>query len=222
MARIKIGNVYPTDDYLLKRCAPAGFGLGTFSTLLTKEDDLNDIRVNGWYHWERDSVPANVPTLEHTSYMTSMRVWTNVGNVFCQELMDMTDSVSGGAKLRRFAYVNKFYEWEWINPPCFSGKEYRTTEKFNGEPVYTSLISFGIPTSSPANKGTGIMATKVIRSCGHMGGNSLPYINGTLDNATSAWANAKVNNDSYIDVDLHFGSGMNGKSAEVQVWYTKT
>ena len=222
MARVKIGNVYPTDNYLLERCAPAGFGLGTISTQLTKDDDLNNIRTNGWYHWVRDSIPANVPTMEHTGYMTAMRVWTNRGNVFCQELMDMTDSVARGAKLRRHAYFDTFYDWEWIDPPNFSSKEYRTTEKWNGEPVYTSLISLGNPASSPANKTTTIQATKVIRSCGQMDGNNLPFIYGTFDNAKSAWASAMVNDAGYIDVNLYFGSDMNGKNAELQVWYTKT
>lgn len=32
---------------------------------------------------------------------------------------------------------------EWINPPMVLGEEYRTTERWNGKPVYTQLVNFG-------------------------------------------------------------------------------
>ena len=32
---------------------------------------------------------------------------------------------------------------EWINPPMVAGTEYRTTERWNGKPVYTQLVNFG-------------------------------------------------------------------------------
>lgn len=32
---------------------------------------------------------------------------------------------------------------EWINPPMVPGVEYRTTERFNGQPVYTMLVDCG-------------------------------------------------------------------------------
>ena len=34
-------------------------------------------------------------------------------------------------------------EWEYENPPMLVGKEYRTTERWNGQPVYTKLIDCG-------------------------------------------------------------------------------
>lgn len=35
-------------------------------------------------------------------------------------------------------------EWEYENPPMVEDVEYRTTERFNGKPVYTKLINFGM------------------------------------------------------------------------------
>ena len=32
---------------------------------------------------------------------------------------------------------------EWINPPMQLGVEYRTTERYNGKPVYVKLVDFG-------------------------------------------------------------------------------
>lgn len=36
-------------------------------------------------------------------------------------------------------------EEEWINPPMVAGVEYRTTERFNGAPVYTKVVEAIIP-----------------------------------------------------------------------------
>lgn len=34
-------------------------------------------------------------------------------------------------------------EAEWVNPPMAPGAEYRTTERWNGKPVYTKLVALG-------------------------------------------------------------------------------
>jgi hypothetical protein len=36
-----------------------------------------------------------------------------------------------------------FKAWEYENPPMEVGKEYRTTERWNGMPVYKTLVDFG-------------------------------------------------------------------------------
>lgn len=46
MARVKIGNVHPSDEYLLERCAPAGYGLGKQAVQIT---DLDTARKCGLY-----------------------------------------------------------------------------------------------------------------------------------------------------------------------------
>ena len=40
-------------------------------------------------------------------------------------------------------------EWEWVNPPMELGKEYRTSERYNGKPVYIMAFNAG---SMPNNK----------------------------------------------------------------------
>lgn len=35
-------------------------------------------------------------------------------------------------------------EEEWVNPPMILGVEYRTTERYNGKPVYVKLINLGL------------------------------------------------------------------------------
>ena len=46
---------------------------------------------------------------------------------------------------------------EWINPPGITGVEYRTTERWQGKPVYQKLVNFGYaPNSSSSSVSHGI------------------------------------------------------------------
>ena len=44
--------------------------------------------------------------------------------------------------LYRAKYNGVWQPWEWINPPMKPDVEYRTTERFNGKPVYTKVITY--------------------------------------------------------------------------------
>lgn len=43
---------------------------------------------------------------------------------------------------------------EWVNPPMLLGVEYRTTERYQGRPLYTKLVDFG---SLPNNTTKGVV-----------------------------------------------------------------
>ena len=194
---------------------PAGYGLGAKSKLLTSANDLNQIKANGWYYWHRTSAPANIPTMEHTGYMTSMRVWTSDGGVVLQELMDMTDTVSKGAKIQRFAYNGAFYDWEWSNPPLFPDKEYRTTELWNGKSLYTMLVSLGTLAEGTKQIAKPFTGTP-IRYAANAGNMVSPYRpNGSDSNRFEVFVDG-------ANITVTAGSGVVGKMAYVQVWYTKT
>lgn len=46
---------------------------------------------------------------------------------------------------------------EWINPPMQLGIEYRTTERYQGKPVYAKLVNFGaLPNSTTARVAHGV------------------------------------------------------------------
>ncbi len=53
-----------------------------------------------------------------------------------------------GFSVRRTLSGGSWQPWEWVNPPLVAGVEYRTTELFNGKPVYVKLVSLGKPTIS--------------------------------------------------------------------------
>ena len=56
-----------------------------------------------------------------------------------------------GCVATRYWYhgTQKWSDWEWINPPIVFGVEYRTTERYNWEPVYIKTVNFGtLPNST--------------------------------------------------------------------------
>lgn len=214
MARVKIGNVYPSDEYLLARCAPTGYGLGTAAVKLTEEDNLNTIVYNGWYYWDENNKPANAPTTACTTYLQAMRVWTTAGGATYQELVDISGSTYQGCKMQRTIYNNTVYEWEWINPPVMKDYEFRTTERYMGKPVYTKLVDCGdIPSAESKIVAHGCAAIAVIRCCGITNlGTTIPY----------RW------NDNYLSVsadrtNIHVctNTDFSGQTCNVQLWYTK-
>ena len=136
-----------TIDTLLDGKAPAGYGLGTKSKWLTSNDDLNNIYQGGFYYWYGSNVPANIPT--GINY-AGMFVIARSSTEFVQIIYAMAGSLNySNAELRRTAYNEVWYEWEWVNPPMALGVEYRTTERYMGKPVYYQRISYG--TTLPAS-----------------------------------------------------------------------
>lgn len=130
MARFKIGNVYPSDEYLLSRCAPAGYGLGE----LRGHDctDCNEAIRNGVYYITGDSA-INHPG--NNMQFGSMAVYRR-GDYITQVIY------FGHYEAKRFSKDggSSWGVWEWDNPPMNLGEEYRTIERYMGKPVYAKLV----------------------------------------------------------------------------------
>lgn len=71
---------------------------------------------------------------------------------------------------------------EWINPPLVPGVEYRTTEKYNGKPVYRKLVSY----THSGQMGNSSSSTDFTIPHGITGFGSLVRII-TVANANSQW-----------------------------------
>ena len=86
--------------------------------------------------------PAQVDQLDHTA----------------QEIDDGIDA----AGIESIDYPGCYYRMvggvvEWFNPPMLIGKEYRTTERHLGKPVYVKLVNFGaLPNATTKDVDTGI------------------------------------------------------------------
>lgn len=120
--------------------------------------------------------------------------------------------------LRRILYENTWGDWEWENPRMTPNVEYRTTEKWNGKPVYTQLLPIG----SWAKGGTldFDISPHVIRYSGIIGNWSLPFINNTTDNAYSVWATF-YNNGGKLRLGMCGGTNADGSGGHIQIWYYK-
>lgn len=131
-----------TNAYLeaqLASKAPAGYGLG--ATALDSAADLNAVVTTGWCAFNTST--ANAP---YTGYGVVETIARN-SDTLVQRVHDLIHSYSGyynyGVSVERVFRDGAWQPWEYINPPMKPGKEYRTTERYNGKPVYTQLVDFG-------------------------------------------------------------------------------
>ena len=113
---------------------------------------------------------------------------------------------------------------EWFNPPMKLGEEYRTTERYQGKPVYTMLLQFDNLTRNQ-NYGPGGEIIRVSAECQYpdTSGKWIPLHNfstGT-ENKTYPVIDFNGNYNRTLRVMLNSSSPCLGKSCRVQMWYTK-
>lgn len=124
-------------------------------------------------------------------------------------------------KLQRELYEGAWLGWEWENPPMLPGVLYKTTERFNGEYVYTVLIDCGkMPNNTYKSITHNIEMHRVIRFCGCEGTSVLPVnmYDWTTGNRRTITIDVSVSTTAvYIksNYDASANSGM------VQVWFTR-
>lgn len=103
---------------------------------------------------------------------------------------------------------------EWFNPPMELGVEYRTTERYNGNPVYAKLVNFGaLPNGTSA-------------SVSHNCENVLDVIFGTLKNKDGTLLNTYYAITEFLISRTHITVRTNGDMSTnictVRMKYTKT
>ena len=113
---------------------------------------------------------------------------------------------------------------EYENPPMLAGVEYRTTERYQGNPVYTVVMQFGtiVEGENCAYHGIGDMLQPL--RC------SMVCDNGTTN--SNSWAGTNVDIDSMFGITCNFdkremricSSITDGVDSiyYIQLWYTKT
>lgn len=95
------------------------------STETTRVESVEEITKNGYY-----SLFVNLMGVEDVVAFNA--VATDENNI------QLSSNI-----LRRKKTNGNWLEWEWVKPPLLYNKEYRTTERFEGLPVYVKAIYFG-------------------------------------------------------------------------------
>lgn len=142
--------------------APAGFGLGGLAKLLTADDDLDTIWECGKYYWwvpvpKNSSVLAGGITNMPASCVMDVRNLSdgNTSGDLIYTLQTIRCVAAGDANqhytMRRETKIHRITKefvdatpWEYVDPLAVLGVEIRTTERWNGKPVYCKLVSFAL------------------------------------------------------------------------------
>lgn len=137
-----------------------------------------------------------------------------------------TWSAGNGGRLQRITcslgivqriHTSSWGEWEWVNSPMTLGVEYRTTERYEGKPVYTKMVNTG----SMTNGSQFIYAqdaTRPIRCFVTVDNSLLPdYVDGALLGGNwSKWYDI-----SGKTFKAYMGTNLTGIGYRLQVWYIK-
>ena len=204
--------LYPKTVYnQVSGVAPAGYGLGAKDGKLIT--DGNDALVGGWFYW--GNIDTNLPfTYGH------MRVDPRISSTNGQTLMQTaySDSYQGSVAQRKMI-DGVWKPWEWVNPPMQLGVEYRTTERYQGKPVYVKLVDLGNCPSSSYKDVTVLGNTEVGFRCEgtwtYGGGSTLPFESSSNDKMAIAIIDKKVR-------IFTGGKDFSTYTAKATIYYTKT
>lgn len=114
--------------------APAGFGLGMERpNVLTTKAQVNALRAFGLHeYYSSESACDGIDGITQGSILTIPTMYAVTQYFFCRY-------PHLGCYLKRVSSLtvgDGWDSWEWVNPPMVPGVEYRTTERYNGKPVY--------------------------------------------------------------------------------------
>ena len=200
--------------------APEGYGLGGAAKRLTSEDDLNNIWENGWYFWGSDK-PENAPKMNPGGAADSY-IFMRVTNYDFQNVLQEYWSLNQNSQ-NQARRINRNGTWgllEWYNPPMQIEVEYRTTDRFNGKPVYRKLINFGqLPNNSTKTVSISDESVNLLSAFGYQYSSNQIIPNGCYGGNASQQVLVGGNGQNLI-VATNFTP--NATDAYIEVKYTKT
>lgn len=201
----RTGAVMPAaGDYTaaMVEAAPSGFGLG--SDVPKSVSSWDAALENGFYG---APAPSDVGSGTLWGFTTSLVASYKYQQIF---------SDSYEASVCRYMINGTWQPFEWINPPMFLGVEYRTTERYNGKPVYVNTVNCGAAVDGAksvahgtANVGSIVSATpqdNTVPGCG-------PY----NDGANALFATADSTN-----ITVYAKGSYVGHTVVAVIKYTKT
>ena len=125
----------------LAQKAPAGYGLGAPAP--KNINNLDEVDGAGWYSmwFNAEDMPTGAIYGNWTFYVTHY----GGQNYFAIRMPANHNwgDYSVLSELTRWKREGVWQPWEWEHPPMVPGVEYRTTERWNGKPVYAMLVNCG-------------------------------------------------------------------------------
>ena len=190
--------------------APAGWGhIGMDLDNYFADDTLytDAARSGMWWYVNRNSGTANMPEDVTWGYVLPLRLTDGIVKVL------YADGTSGN--ICSTTYSNGVWSpWAHSAPTMAVGVEYRTTERWGGDPVYTCILSLGQKTDG---KTVAIDAYNYIRYSATWGNNPLPL----NDGSASFYFYLEVNGAGKY-VKMHTaGIGESDAIVYLQLWFTK-
>lgn len=189
-------------DTLLAGKAPAGYGLG--ESVGKTINTLDEIDGFGFYR-----IPTDSGVAPDTS--------TNWGAIFIGSNINygtLIASREGGLIATRTKIGVWADSWEWVNPPMLLGVEYRTTERYQGKPVYVKAIDLGaLPNATSKTVEWGSNNVQPIRYSGRtetVGRFAFPY---------ASYIQCAVSGNKII---VYTTANYSAYTASLVVYYTKT
>lgn len=130
-------NGHPASDF-----APAGLVSGGFQATATGQIASG---LLNYYHSMKDLtimqvyIEVEVNGLELSGGRWMATIYRQHGSLAVVKALDLINGYE-----RQTTITNGVVgEWEWVNPSMITGEEYRTTERWNGKPIYMKMIDFG-------------------------------------------------------------------------------
>ena len=116
--------------------APAGYGLGEVSqSIFTKMSQVDAFKAGG----TRGVYLTDGSNIGNSTY--GILVCKATDRNYTQTFSYYYSLYGGLVELKRVCTNSVDWQpWECVNPPMLAGQEYRTTERYNGKPVYVKLL----------------------------------------------------------------------------------
>ena len=194
--------------------APDGYGLGGNGIEIPAGADLNSYVKIGRYAQGTTSLMNQIMNLPDAFINGGIviDVFPIQSNYVAQVAFNLRDNKDIIVAMR-LNYIGAWQPWEYVNPPMVLGVEYRTTERYLGKPVYTTIVNFGA-----ISAGTNTIAHN-IASVGQMVGCELIDVSGYVAGQPSTLFATANKSSIYIEAT---GSQYVGRKIYVRLRYTKS
>lgn len=199
--------------------APAGFGLNNDFVTVNNTAALDRCFTCGWVRF----INNTTDDLLMGSRQAVIRI-DSFSNSAGRELLTQTAYLFyGTAKntIRRSCFDGTWSDWEWVNPPMTFGTEYRTTERYNGKPVYAQRIDFGAMPNTSSKMVFFTSSSNIDRALSVTGsssiGDTIPYKSDASDISICV-AKGVTSTQNYVLIKT--SNDQSARTAEAVVKYT--